>query len=107
MRFVLALALAVGAMTVTRGQTIDRNARHPPVASGKRRPLRGGQSVKCDMSRGEREYLNRLKCPDGKAPTFERRGSTGSGPDGHVLDVYKVACPGGQSTDVVMDMYHP
>ena len=56
---------------------------------------------------GEREYLRRLRCPDGAAPTFARRGSVGSGADGHILDLYDVQCPsGGMSANVYMDMYH-
>ena len=56
---------------------------------------------------GEREYLRRLKCPSGAAPDFDRRGSVGSGADGHILDIYDVRCPaGGPRVGVFMDMYH-
>ena len=55
---------------------------------------------------GEREYLRRLRCADGAAPAFRRGGSIGAGGDGHILDVYSVACPSADSTSVFMDMYH-
>lgn len=55
---------------------------------------------------GEREYLQRLRCPGGVAPTFSRDGSVGSGADGHILDVYSVACPRAGRASVYMDMYH-
>ena len=56
---------------------------------------------------GEREYLQRLKCADGTAPTFSRNGSVGAGADGHILDLYSVKCPGSAPThSVFMDMYH-
>jgi hypothetical protein len=57
---------------------------------------------------GEREYLQRLRCPDGSPPTFERGGSTGPGLDDDILDVYSVDCRSpGPSASVFMDMYHP
>jgi hypothetical protein len=55
---------------------------------------------------GEREYLSRLRCPDGAAPSFSRDGSFGSGEDGHILDRYSVTCPSGFRARVFMDMYH-
>ena len=56
---------------------------------------------------GEREYLQRLKCPDGTPPTFSRNGSVRAGADGHILDLYSVKCPGNAPThSVFMDMYH-
>jgi hypothetical protein len=79
---------------------------------------------------GERQYLQRLRCPDGSAPTFARSGSGGSRtpyeeedekkvmeqmfregplapgePDYHVVDYYDVRC-GATEIEVVMDMYH-
>lgn len=65
--------------------------------------------VRAEMPLGERAYLARLRCGDGKAPVFERMGSFGSGPYGNILDGYTVTCgqatPGNQQ--VFMDMYHP
>ena len=55
---------------------------------------------------GEREYLSRLRCPDGAAPSFSRNGSVGAGEDGHILDLYSVICPSGFRASVYMDMYH-
>lgn len=80
---------------------------------------------------GEREYLRRLRCADGKPPTFSRSGSGGSRtpvpenadqdaimeqmfrdgplkpgePDYHIVDYYDVYC-GAEHTRVIMDMYH-
>lgn len=55
---------------------------------------------------GERDYLLRLRCPEGDAPTFERRGSIGPGPYGNTLDEYTVSCASGRRTSVILDMYH-
>lgn len=63
--------------------------------------------IRCDMPSGERAYLNRLRCKDGSTPTFSRVGSYGAGPDGHVLDGYKVICSDGAETMIYLDMYHP
>jgi len=62
--------------------------------------------VRCDTSAGERAYLDRLRYLDGAKPAFTRAGSYGGGPDGHILDGYKVKCPGGKEITIFMDMYH-
>jgi hypothetical protein len=60
--------------------------------------------VKCDYPEGERAYLSRLRGPGGASATFNRTGSAGPGPYGHILDHYSVTC-GGKTYDVYMDMY--
>ena len=63
--------------------------------------------VKSAMPIGEREYLMRLRCPGGDEPEFERIGSFGAGPDGHIIDGYDVKCAkDGRRDTVFMDMYH-
>ena len=62
--------------------------------------------VRCSGPYGEREYLNRLRCSDGKAPEYFRVGSFGKGPYGHILDGYSVKCEEKDSVTVFMDMYH-
>ena len=66
-----------------------------------------GNPVRCDMPAGERAYLNRLRCSDGRAPTYERSGSMGIGPFGHIVDLYAVQCRGEDSKSIIMDMYFP
>jgi hypothetical protein len=64
--------------------------------------------VRANMPAGQRAYLRRLRCADGRAPSFERLGSYGSGPYGSVVDGYEVDCgeaaPG--QVMIYMDMYH-
>lgn len=55
---------------------------------------------------GERAYLARLRCADGRHPEFERGGSVGVGPWGYILDAYSVTCASGEKATVFMDMYH-
>ena len=62
--------------------------------------------VRCKMPAGERAYLNRLRCSDGKAPTYSRIGSFGVGPHGNILDGYNVKCEEKDPVTVFMDMYH-
>jgi hypothetical protein len=62
--------------------------------------------VKVRMPPGERAYLDRLRCPDGSAPDYDRQGSGMGGRDGHIVDFYSVTCPGAAPVTVVMDMYH-
>lgn len=56
----------------------------PP--GSKSNPVRG------DGPRGERQYLKRLRCPDGKRPQYDRVGSFPGGPYGNILDEYRVKC---------------
>jgi len=57
---------------------------------------------------GENEYLARLRCPEGKQPFFERRGSVAErSPYGSIMDVYEVVCDAPPKRDVFIDMYHP
>ncbi len=64
--------------------------------------------VRVNMPYGQRAYLAKLKCSDGKTPAFQRGGSVGIGPFGSIVDVYDVDCgaaaPG--NVAVFMDMYH-
>jgi hypothetical protein len=62
--------------------------------------------VRCNMPRGERAYLNRLRCADNKAPAYHRIGSFGLGPYGNIIDGYNVKCEDKDPVTVFMDMYH-
>jgi hypothetical protein len=62
--------------------------------------------VRCDHLEGEWEYLQRLRCRDGKRPWFGRLGSFGSGIYGHIVDGYQVRCA--RKTQIIyMDLYFP
>jgi len=65
--------------------------------------------VRADMPRGQRAYLDRLRCADGTAPSYSRVGSMGAGPYGSIIDGYEVICAGGEPADsiIMIDMYHP
>lgn len=63
--------------------------------------------VRVLMPEGEREYLHRLRCPNGGPPEFERLGSTDLSPYGRIMDMYSVRCLADEEEVVVyMDMYH-
>ena len=64
--------------------------------------------VRTTRPQGQRLYLSRLRCSDGKAPTFYRQGNVGPGPFGNIVDLYKVSCGEAEprESDVYMDMYH-
>jgi hypothetical protein len=55
---------------------------------------------------GQRDYLARLRCKNGRAPEFDRAGSIGIGPYGKMLDLYTLHCENGPVQQVVMDLYH-
>lgn len=64
--------------------------------------------VRANMPEGQRAYLQRLRCANGRAPSFRRIGSDGESIYGNILDLYEVNCrraePG--RVDVFIDMYH-
>ena len=62
--------------------------------------------VRASMPPGERAYLARLRCADGRAPQYERQGSGDPGPFGNIVDFYAVQCDEAEPVQVVMDMYH-
>ena len=95
------LALTVLCVVVTAGAE-DREQGPAPAA-----PLGSFENpVRCEMPSGEREYLLRLRCPDGAAPEIGKRSSSGRGPYGSIVDKYEVRCAGEPVRDVFMDMYH-
>lgn len=63
--------------------------------------------VRSQGPQGQRAYLSRLVCKNGKAPEFERAGSVGKSPYGYPMDVYKVKCGWSAEQLVYMDLYHP
>ena len=79
------------------------------IAAAAAFPLGSKQNpVRVHMPPGERAYLKRLRCSNGRSPGFGRRGSIGTGPFGNPLDLYSVRCRNGTpaSSTVYMDMYH-
>lgn len=99
-----AIALAMAGQSQVSGEALDRR-----LTAADKHPLGSEKNpVRAEMPPGERAYLARLRCSDGKAPAFERIGSFGSGPYGNILDGYTVNCgnaaPG--QVQVFMDMYH-
>lgn len=77
-------------------------------AGVERAPLGSGKNpIRCEEPRGERAYLQRLRCQSGAAPTFSRRGRAGVGPYRTILDAYELRCPDSPDVSTVfMDMYH-
>jgi hypothetical protein len=64
--------------------------------------------IRSDKTGGEYAYLQRLRCPDGKAPSYSRVGSMGYGGYGNIVDLYSVKCADtGEAHKIYMDMYHP
>jgi hypothetical protein len=64
--------------------------------------------VRVARPEGQRRYLSRLRCSDGKAPKFFRAGNVGEGPFGNIVDLYIVTCEAGEpkESQIHMDMYH-
>ncbi len=70
-------------------------------------PLGGRENPVCTKGvLGQRDYLARLRCKNGRAPEFERAASIGIGPYGKILDLYTLHCENGPVQQVAMDLYH-
>lgn len=55
---------------------------------------------------GQYAYLQRLRCDEGKQPTYTRAGNVGEGVYGYIVDAYQVKCPGLAEVVIYMDLYH-
>lgn len=77
------------------------------IAEADRHPLGSPQNpVRVQGPPGQRAYLARLRCSDGSAPSFYRRGNVGIGVFGNIVDDYAVTCGSAAPVSVQMDMYH-
>jgi len=129
--FVIAATLAACTSSVPPPQAPEAPPAQPAAAAPSAYGVSIATAVEVCKPPGERKYLDRLRCPDGTAPTYSRRGSGGSRtaiqgdaaekasmdqmfregplapgePDYHIIDYYEVRC-GDRLTEVVMDMYH-
>ena len=114
-----ALALTLTASPALADKALDRMMRGESYLQGKdlekaiekaeQHPLGSAQNpVRTTRPQGQRLYLSRLRCSDGKAPSFYRQGNVGPGPFGNIVDLYKVSCGEAEprESDVYMDMYH-
>lgn len=87
------------------GAELDRR-----IADASSHPLGSRENpVRVNMPEGQRGYLARLRCADGRAPEFMRVGSYGAGPFGSIIDGYDVRCVDAEPARsmIFMDMYHP
>ncbi len=110
-------ALSVGCSTAPKtpraapDETFDlaaMMAAHRTVPDAKLSGPLGSESnpIRAKGPQGQRDYLARLRCSNGRAPQFERDGSIGLGPYGKMVDLYSLHCENGPVQQVTMDMYH-
>ena len=98
-----ALGALLGRSPAKSGAELER-----AVAAADQHPLGSLLNpVRVSMPQGQRAYLDRLRCADGRAPTYFRRGNVGFGVFGGIVDDYAVTCAGQTAVSVQMDMYHP
>lgn len=64
--------------------------------------------IPVELPWGENAYLSRLRCPCGEPFSFQRIGSCGAGPDGHIIDLFVLICRKRKHRyRLYFDMYHP
>lgn len=115
----LALVAAAPALAQSESDMIARMLRGESAMQGKQleqaiaqaeaHPLGSRENpVRVSRPQGQRAYLARLRCSDGNAPSFNRRGNIGVGVFGNIVDLYDVSCDRAEPahSEVVMDMYH-
>lgn len=94
-------SILAGRSTVT-GADLQRR-----ITEAERHPLGSNNNpVRAHMPQGQRAYLDRLRCSNGRAPSYTRTGNVGVGVFGNIVDLYAVTCAGGEAKAVYMDMYH-
>ena len=99
-----ALELMMAGESQVRGAELQRR-----IEAASAHPLGSQQNpVRAAMPPGQRAYLQRLRCSDGRAPAFSRIGNFGAGVYGNIIDGYRVRCSGAAPAETVvyMDMYH-
>jgi hypothetical protein len=79
------------------------------IAAAAAHPLGSVQNpIRVAGPEGERAYLARLRCADGRAPAIGTRAAAGVGAYGSIVDAYTLDCgaaaPG--KVSLVMDKYH-
>jgi hypothetical protein len=87
-----------------QGQELER-----AVTAAEAHPLGSKENpVRVAMPPGQRAYLARLRCSDGRTPRFHRRGNAGVGVFGNIVDIYDVRCIDAEPATraIYMDMYH-
>ncbi len=62
--------------------------------------------IRCVGANGEHAYLRRLRDLWGRGVTYDRLGSFGNSPHGHIMDGYKVIDSQGNEARIFMDMYY-
>jgi hypothetical protein len=73
----------------------------------KNNPIRVGSRVEFSGPEAQRLYLRHLRDAKFRPFQFERAGSVGAGPDGHILDRYVLTDVDGRQHTLYLDMYHP
>jgi hypothetical protein len=115
---VLTASLLIGTPAIAQSSLMDLLGIDAPkgeelealIEEAQQHPLGSENNpVRANMPRGQRAYLNRLRCADGKAPTYDRVGSMGVGIYGQIIDGYEVICEDSETAKsmIIMDMYHP
>jgi hypothetical protein len=80
------------------------------IAEAQAYPLGAQENpVRAEMPQGQRAYLDRLRCANGKRPAYQRVGNFGIGVYGRIIDGYRVVCKSSEPAErmIFMDMYHP
>ena len=98
------LADMLAGRSAMKGKKLER-----AIEKAATHPLGSAENpVRAHMPQGQRAYLARLRCADGKAPAFYREGNFGTGVYDNIVDGYRVTCEGSvpASSLVYMDMYH-
>ena len=91
------------------GLAPDQDDLAEAIAAASAHPLGSMQNpVRVGGPQGERAYIARLRCADGRAPRVGQRVNAGVGAFGTIVDAYPLDCGAAEPGEVtlVMDMYH-
>ena len=105
-------AIAVGstnapALTLPDGIDPKQTSDDPTYGYTKENAVKLGSPDEFGGPAMSKVYLRHLRDSKFKPFTFDRDGSFGGGPDGHILDRYTLVDSDGKKHQIFIDMYHP
>ena len=95
------------ASAVPQGIDLKQTSDDPTYGYSKENPVKLGSPDQFGGPGMSRVYLRHRRDQHFKPMEFERDGSFGGGPDGHILDRYTLVDSDGKKHQIYIDMYHP
>jgi hypothetical protein len=100
-------ATSSSAANLPEGIDPKQTSEDPAYGFTQKNPVRLGSRDEFGGPAMSEVFLRHLRDGQFKPFTFERDGSLGGNPDGHILDLYTLVDSAGKKYQIYIDMYHP